>query len=696
MIRVVFPYDNNVVVDIPNGELFPLRAYHEILFRQINSYLINKGFIKRNIVDLGAWIGDNTLPWSKMIDGTLYAIDPSSKNCQYIQTLKEINGCKNIEIIQEAISDKSKTLTLTTGDSDHASFVYRWDLPKEVTKIQSTSLDILYKQGKIKDIGYIHLDVEGMEYWVIKGAQTIIKVERPILTYEVHLNIDQRLSKIKNILHDNNYIIYMINEVLPGNLTDCRNMLAMPKEMIEDINFVEDLLEQLNDYNYRINIHLGERIETCPYKRLEDANFVFEHLNGGRYAAVILDDDGNTLKAYGQSQAVEECVNIERKEYDNILVLEKKTSFVIVTGIFDIKRHDPNFKKRSVEKYLFLFKWIHDLNVPTILYIEDHLIDKIKPRDNLIIIPVNLEDLPNYQKINNVTYELSYPNVCYITSHYASVISSKTYLLKRSMEYIKDTQQQWIDSHLIWLDAGIAHIGTIPSNEFIDHLQYHLHNRIVFPMLTATAPSEIVDIPKFLETNHSKIGAGLMIIPWHLIDWFTNEVQKWFNYSIDELKQFCLEEQLIAIMTATDGHRFDYIFSDYWYIMNLIKTRTRIYTPIRNLSYCRQHRLYDLGMRVLDSLLKSIKYARYDIMYADISLLLYEGQIISYYKDKNLCVNLGKMIHYLYHYQPHCRVYFDKMPTLKDNLKYSGIDLENIEGAIDLDPELSIYIWNAL
>lgn len=707
MTKVIFPYENDIVINLPEGNpnnhLFILRPYHEILFRQIHNYLINKGFIDRNVIDLGAWIGDNTLPWAKMIKGKVYAIDPSEKNCQYIETLKNINGCENIEIIQEAISDKVKTLTVKAGDTNelsHCSFVYRWDDSFVVNKIKSTSLDILYNKGIIKNIGYIHLDVEGMEYWVIKGAQNIIKEERPIFTYEVHLNIDERLSKIKNILHDNDYIIYMINEVLPGNRSDCRNLLAIPKEKIENIDFVEDMLKEFNDYKYSVIIHLGEHIASCPYKNFDQADALFENLNMGKYATAILEyvDQTNVIKKYGEQNPVNDCIttHFNKKKYENILILENKTSYIFVTGIFDIKRYDPNFKKRSVEKYLFLFKWIYDLNVPTILYIEDHLIDKIKPRENLIIIPINLEDLPNYQKINNVTYELSYPNVCYITSHYASVISSKTYLIKKSMEYIKENKQDWINSHLIWLDAGIAHVGTIPKEEFISHLQYHIHNRIVFPMLTATSPSEIVDIPKFLGTNYSKIAAGLMIIPWHSIDWFASEVEKWFDYSIYELKQFCLEEQLIAIMTVTDNHRFDYIFSDYWFLMNLRKIRTRIHTVIKNLSHCRQHELYDLGITILDILLKSIKNARYDIMYNDISQLLYEGQIISYYKDMNLCINLSKMIHYLYHYQPHCRMYFDKMDSLKHNLKYVGIDLGNIEGAIDLDPELSIYIWNAL
>ena len=46
-----------------------------------NNNVIDKN---KNIIDLGAWIGDNSIPWAKNIDGIVYAIDPSKENCKYI------------------------------------------------------------------------------------------------------------------------------------------------------------------------------------------------------------------------------------------------------------------------------------------------------------------------------------------------------------------------------------------------------------------------------------------------------------------------------------------------------------------------------------------------------------------------------------------------------------------------------------
>ena len=46
-------------------------------------------------------------------------------------------------------------------------------------------------EGEIADIGFIHLDVEGMEEKVVQGAKRIIQKNRPIVAYEIHLELFQ-------------------------------------------------------------------------------------------------------------------------------------------------------------------------------------------------------------------------------------------------------------------------------------------------------------------------------------------------------------------------------------------------------------------------------------------------------------------------------------------------------------------------
>lgn len=222
--EAVFTNDNHIrilVPDHPKTATFVNRDKNEVMLRRISTFLINNKFITRNIIDLGAWIGDNAVPWAKNINGTVYAIDPSENNCNFMKIVCGINNITNVDIFQLAISDKEELLS-TSHHIDHCSF-----LESGSTVIKSTTLDILHQQGKIKDVDYVHLDVEGMEFRVLKGMTNIIDTYHPIIAYEQHIEIDNLLEIIQ-FLKPKNYIIFMINEVLPDCRPDCRNFIAFP------------------------------------------------------------------------------------------------------------------------------------------------------------------------------------------------------------------------------------------------------------------------------------------------------------------------------------------------------------------------------------------------------------------------------------------------------------------------------------
>jgi FkbM family methyltransferase len=239
----IFTNDNNVEIQLLDhqfSDTFRNRNDHEGIFRQINTYLINNNIINKdkNIIDLGAWIGDNSIPWAKNINGTVYAIDPSKDNCDYINAMKILNNINNMLIIKAAISDSEKIISTDCDNLQHCSFINNDSLSN---KIQSFSLDTLYKQGIIRDVGYIHLDVEGMENLVIEGSKQLIDDLKPIITFEQHLDTDN-YSEICNKLHSN-YTVFLINELLLGCREDCRNFIAFPNTI-----FNSDIIESIEEH----------------------------------------------------------------------------------------------------------------------------------------------------------------------------------------------------------------------------------------------------------------------------------------------------------------------------------------------------------------------------------------------------------------------------------------------------------------
>lgn len=311
MDAVVFPNDNNSVIVIPEGyskynDNFKKRPYHESLFRRISYYLIDSGLIKYNIIDLGAWIGDNSLPWAKIIyPNKVYAIDPSEYNCNYIKALKEINELYNVNIIQKAISDKTEIVS-TNGDINHTQFSQN---SNGKIKLEAVSLDELNDQKVIEDIDYIHLDVEGMEYQVLLGASSIIEKYRPVITYEIHLYTDKHVEDIKMLLKSKNYKVYLINEILPGCNYDCRNCLAIPVEK-EPENLISKMIEKLNG-KYTIICHVANRCEHIHINNLSNAMYTFTLLNGGSYATILIKNNEtniNIIKHYGERVYIDQCI----------------------------------------------------------------------------------------------------------------------------------------------------------------------------------------------------------------------------------------------------------------------------------------------------------------------------------------------------------------------------------------------------
>jgi len=244
--QCVFTNDNNVIISLINHQFsndMSRRDNHEVLFRRINTYLLNNNIINinKNIIDLGSWIGDNSIPWSKNIKGKVYAIDPSPINLSFINETCILNNIHNVSTLEYAISNLNELLS-TNEDINHCSFVYGGVGTQGRNKVNAVSLDYLYEKNIIENIGYIHLDVEGMEFKVLQGSSNILDKEKPIITFEQHLEIDN-YNDISSYLKGKNYHVFLIDEILNGCRHDCRNSIAFHNEI-----FSIDMINNINKF----------------------------------------------------------------------------------------------------------------------------------------------------------------------------------------------------------------------------------------------------------------------------------------------------------------------------------------------------------------------------------------------------------------------------------------------------------------
>ncbi len=141
----------------------------------INNYL-KEGM---TAVDIGANIGSYALILSKKVgnSGRVIAFEPDENNFKFLK--KNVKNNKNIFIYKLAVGNKNSSIKLYISKNwnvDHHTYKDSEDRIEKT--IKSITLDNFLK--KDKKIDFIKIDIQGFDYFAIKGAKEIIKRQKHI------------------------------------------------------------------------------------------------------------------------------------------------------------------------------------------------------------------------------------------------------------------------------------------------------------------------------------------------------------------------------------------------------------------------------------------------------------------------------------------------------------------------------------
>jgi hypothetical protein len=126
------------------------------------------------------------------------------------------------------------------GNLDHASFFAG---TSEKGALRTSTLDDVVGADGADSIGLVHVDVEGFEFAVLRGAEGILRASNPLVLFEGHLRDHQQIVDTCAYLEEFGYSTFMLNEVLPGCDLDCRNFLSVPTNLVAVVqSAVEGLL----------------------------------------------------------------------------------------------------------------------------------------------------------------------------------------------------------------------------------------------------------------------------------------------------------------------------------------------------------------------------------------------------------------------------------------------------------------------
>ena len=136
------------------------------------------------VVDVGANIGLHTLNMARIVGNTgqVFAFEPDPSNFKILEKNVKVNNYQNIILEQKAVGDKHGRTTLYQSDNPGMHRIFpQTKQAKGQVQVELTSLDKYFIDSNLADkINFIKIDVEGLEFSVLKGMKNILKNNKKI------------------------------------------------------------------------------------------------------------------------------------------------------------------------------------------------------------------------------------------------------------------------------------------------------------------------------------------------------------------------------------------------------------------------------------------------------------------------------------------------------------------------------------
>lgn len=157
-----------------------------------------------DVIDGGAYWGDSALVLSEYAPRTIHAFEPQPQTFAKLEKTVDDNGLTDIVIpVPFGLGDEPEIKTLYTGEmKSGANFMHINPVLTNHAVITNdvavTSIDNYAQEHNLR-VGLIKLDIEGNELEAIRGAEQIIRRDRPLLVVSIY-HRPQDFFEIKPLL----------------------------------------------------------------------------------------------------------------------------------------------------------------------------------------------------------------------------------------------------------------------------------------------------------------------------------------------------------------------------------------------------------------------------------------------------------------------------------------------------------------
>lgn len=158
-------------------------------------------FKNKDILDVGAFIGDSALILSEYTDKKVYAFEPTTINYNHMLKTIQMNDSQNIEPVKLGMSNTCGTCEINFAGLS-SSIMFDPENDNNTETIEISTVDKYVADNNL-DIGLIKVDVEGAEQLMLEGSVETIRKFKPTLLISIYHNANDFFN-IKRIIENMN------------------------------------------------------------------------------------------------------------------------------------------------------------------------------------------------------------------------------------------------------------------------------------------------------------------------------------------------------------------------------------------------------------------------------------------------------------------------------------------------------------
>jgi len=147
-----------------------------------------------HVIDIGANIGITTVTIARKIGrrGKLYSFEPSPEYFKILKDNVSSNGLENVKVYELAVTDQVGRAPFYQKELS-SGIVFEEGAKR--FEVSTTTIDRFLSEEKIGRIDLIHMDCEGSELLVLRGAEETLSKNKVKIFCEIHHDFLKQLGQ---------------------------------------------------------------------------------------------------------------------------------------------------------------------------------------------------------------------------------------------------------------------------------------------------------------------------------------------------------------------------------------------------------------------------------------------------------------------------------------------------------------------